>query len=392
MARQNDPQTRCTPVHEWPTLDREAWLAAQQPADPFDPALGYALRWKATTRKEIQGGYGRWLGCLERAGQLDPSAPPGERATRGRVKGYLEALRASGLADNSLAGRLQQLANALRAIAPDHDWSWIHRASSRIYANARPVRNIAERMQPIQDIIALGFDLMHAAEHDRFRTPCERATLYRDGLIVALIAPRPFRLENFASIALGKHLEERGGAWKLFFDGTETKEGRPIECGWPHNLTDQLRRYLDVHREQLLKSAPAPRRPTQALWISRRGLPMGHDAISVQIGERTKEAFGKPINPHTFRHIAATAVATSNPEGAFDIESILGHSSMTASEKHYNRANMLGAAATLQARVADLRKERRPRSSFAVDGRAEQAVVVNSRGFRDHLGEIPGDR
>ena len=141
------------------------------------------------------------------------------------------------------------------------------------------------------------------------------------------------------------------------FDRAETKGGLAIDCAWPVRLVDELERYLSVHRLRLLETAPTPRGPVQALWVSKRGLGMGEDAIACQVCDRTREAFGKSINVHTFRHIAATLIATNNPDGAWDIKAILGHSSMRASDKHYNRAKTIAAGASLQANIALLRKE-----------------------------------
>ena len=83
---------------------------------------------------------------------------------------------------------------------------------------------------------------------------------------------------------------------------------------------------------------------------------MGSAAISFQIRDRTKEEFGKAINAHTFRHIAATTIATASPQRAQDIMAVLGHASMSASEKYYNRAGLISAGASLHASIADLRK------------------------------------
>jgi integrase/recombinase XerD len=351
------PNSRCTPLSDWPDLDRAAWALALEPADPLEPTIGYALRWKASTRVGIVNGYGRWLGWLDRSEQLDPTAPPGDRASPDRIEAYLKMLRAAHLADNTIANRLQQLGNALRAMAPGGDWASIHLASSRIFSKAKLVRDPVARMQPPEAVIGLGRDLMHIAEHDRFRTTGDRAILYRDGLIIAFLVYRPFRLENLASLCLDRQLERRGGQWRLSVDATYTKGGLPIDCAWPADLVDELERYLSVHRPRLLEFASADASASPALWVSKRGLGMGGDAISYQVGDRTKEQFGKPINVHTFRHIAATLIATNNPEGASDIRAILGHTSMRASDKHYNRAKTIAAGASLQSNIALLRKE-----------------------------------
>jgi integrase/recombinase XerD len=354
----HDPLSRCTPLNEWPERDRVAWAVAVEPAAPLAVA-GYALRWKASTRVMIISGYGRWLAWLERMGLLDPKAPPGDRASRDRIQAYLAMLRAAGLADNTVAGRLEQLGNALRAIAPDGDWGRIHLASSRIYSTAKLVRDPVARMQPPEAVIGLGRELMQVADHDSARRPVDQSVLYRDGLIIAFLVHRPFRLDNLAGLSLERHLQRRGGQWRLFIDATDTKGGLSIDCAWPADLVDELERYLSVHRPRLLEAAPAPRGPVQALWVSKRGLGMGEHAIARQVSDRTCEAFGKSINVHTFRHIAATLIATNNPKGASDISAILGHKSMRASDKHYNRAKTIAAGASLQANIALMRKEAR---------------------------------
>lgn len=355
MAR-HDPESRCTPVNLWPKQDQEAWVRALQPQDPFDLSIGYALRWKETTRTAIEGGYGRWLGWLERSGHLDPNVPPGSRATRERVGEYHSALRGAGLADNSIAGRLQQLCQILRAIAQDGDWSWIHRAASRIYSGAVLVRDPAKRMQPVEEVLRLGCDLMQAAEKDRFRTPCDRAKLFRDGLMIAFLSSRPLRLANLADFTLNEHLEECEGKWRARIAGEQTKGGEAIHFDWPQEFVAQLEIYLSVHRLELLKAAGAGAKRTNSLWISQRGTSMGRSAIAFQIASRTKEEFGIPINPHTFRHIVATAIASANPENARAIAEVLGHGSMRSSEKHYNRAKTLAATSSYQMSVATFRR------------------------------------
>jgi integrase/recombinase XerD len=222
MSRHN-PNARCTPVGEWPELDQALWREALAPADPLEPGSGYAHRWAPATRASIENGYGRWLGWLERSGRLDVAIPPGDRATPDVVRAYLQMLREGGAADNTCAGRLQQLANALKAIHQDREWGWLHRGSSRIQTTAALVRDPIERMRPAGDVMALGRDLIHAALHDRFRTPLDRAVLHRDGLIIALLVHRPFRMANFSAMALDKNLRRHGGTWRIRFEGAETR-------------------------------------------------------------------------------------------------------------------------------------------------------------------------
>jgi hypothetical protein len=191
MSRESKADGCRKRVADWPEADRAAWLAALRPSDLLDSAVGFASRWKPSTQRLIEEGYGHWLGWLDYSAGLDPKSEPAGRASREQVRAYLEMLRNSKLAPYTVAGRLQQLGNALRAIAPDRDWRWLLRGSVRLHSSAKPTRNRAHCLRPADQVRALGFDLMHAADRDRFRTELDRATLFRDGLLIALLVVRP---------------------------------------------------------------------------------------------------------------------------------------------------------------------------------------------------------
>jgi integrase/recombinase XerD len=353
--RHLDPERRCMPPSEWPEADRLAWQRACLPGDPFHPDVGYAQRWKASTRANIEQGWGRYLTWLKLTGRLEVEANPGERITRDLLRAYTASMEAQKLADNSRAGRLQQIHSALQAMSPTGDWGWILRASDRIRADAKPVRSAVERMQPVKEVLQLGDDLMHAAENDRFRTPMDRAVLFRDGLIIGFLARRPLRGGNLADFTLETSADHRQEDFRVCIAGSSTKSGRAIEFDWPPPLEAELKRYLERHRPELLKGRERAPSQVNALWVSKRGTKMTFDAISFQVQDRTKETFGKAINLHTFRHIAATTIAEANAGRSTDIKDVLDHSSMTASEKYYNRAEMIGASRDYAASLEALR-------------------------------------
>jgi integrase len=360
MTRSIDPTRRSLPLDEWPAPDRIAWARACRPGDPFDPSIGRALRWKASTReKVIQPAYGHWLNHLSLIGELDPALALGERLTRERVHGFIDAMERSGLADYTRALRLRSLGQALEVMDPEFDASWIKRGGDRIHCRAEPVRQIEARLRSPVDVVQLAEDMMAAAETDRFRTPVEKAVLYRDGLIIAFLVHRPWRRENVAAMQLGQHLVCRDGVWKLHVDGSETKTGRPIDAAWPEALTSALERYLDVHRPALLGGDAGDHE--SALWIGKGGRPMGPDAISFQVTSRTRQEFGTAINPHTFRHMAATTIAEEDPASIEDAATLLGHSSLDLTEAHYIRAQMSKASTRYQELIERQRRWARRR-------------------------------
>jgi integrase/recombinase XerD len=221
----------------------------------------------------VARGYGGFLAWLQSVGALDPDAGPTGRATRERLRQYVEALQARGLANRSLGNAVQALANALQAMAPDGDWSYIQRASSRLHARAVAVVDINAKMRPREEIYQFGLDLMAAADHDRFRNGWERAVLYRDGLLLALLVLRPLRVSNAAQIRIGRQLHRRGEAWWLSFDATEMKSARPFECPWPDALAVALDRYIETHRPRITEGAASrggPATPSGCRATARR--------------------------------------------------------------------------------------------------------------------------
>ncbi len=57
------------------------------------------------------------------------------------------------------------------------------------------------------------------------------------------------------------------------------------------------------------------------------------------------------INPHAFRHLAATTIATDNPEGATGIAVVLSHKRLETSEANYNKARQADAAHLYQTAI-----------------------------------------
>jgi integrase/recombinase XerD len=250
----------------------------------------------------------------------------------------------SQVADFTVFTRVQQVGDALRAMAPTGDWRWVLRAAHRIRSHATPVRDKRSRLQTPDRLIDLGMRLMAEAESRPDRAPLERALTYRDGLIIAFLAYRPVRARTLTAISLGWQLISRGDSWWLTFGPEDTKTRQRLEFPFPTELVPQLEHYLAIHRPALL--SPGGRWPTastQALWVSENRTSMGQAAIAYWICRHTKAAFGKALGPHMFRDAAATAIAIFDPEHVLIIMAILGHATIATSEKHYNMARGLEA-------------------------------------------------
>jgi integrase/recombinase XerD len=337
-----EPACRCLPMSAWPPLDRAAWEASCIAGDPLDPG-GLASRWAPLTRRVTANGYGRWLGWLDGQDKLDLTVGPAARIDREIVGQYARYL-ATVLSPVSVASYIQQLFDALRAMTEGHDWSWIMRASWRMRELAIPVREKRSRMQTPDRLADLGKKIMAAADLNCDEDPIEAATRFRNGLIIAFLAFRPIRMGNLAAIKCGQHLIAHKGIWRVAFAGHEVKNRRPLEFPFPTNLVPYLEQYLGCHRPVLLGiDGHQESAFSGPLWVSKHGTSLGSETIAHHIRRHTEAEFGLPINPHLFRDCAATTIAIVDPEHVEIIAAILGHASMTTSERHYIQAKGLEA-------------------------------------------------
>jgi integrase/recombinase XerD len=364
-----DPARRCLKNGAWPEADRRAWQAALQNGDIFD-AAGMAAEWKPGTQHKVATAYGRWLTSLDRAGLLDPDLTPAQRVTRENLARYIGDLEQAGNAPYTVLGRVRDISNAMKAMAPEHDWGWLYRVIRRLRRNAVSLRDKHKLVVPSGELYAYGLELMAGAEGPSAGSPLARAATYRNGLMIALLAARPLRRANFASIEVGRHLIKQGEQYVLRFRRPETKTDVPIEDAVPTALVPNLERYLSHHRPILIRRTgrwrnrlPDLAEPGAFLWISRYCSPMSEGAIYDQITKLTRVKFGHELSPHLFRDSAATTIATEDPAHVYITKSILGHSSIQTSERHYNHARSLEASRRYQDRMLELRRHGRDRKN-----------------------------
>lgn len=194
---------------------------------------------------------------------------------------------------------IKQLYDALRVMAPDHDWSWLKILVWRLHRQVTPKAK-KHRMVSATRLLDLGLGLMETADLDRPDPGHHQALQYRDGLLIALLILRPLRRRTLAAITLGETLLRTGDGYALVFGPEHCKNKRPLEFPWPEVILPQLEHYLAAVRP-LFPGADEH----QGLWASCKGRAMTEGALYKQLGKRTSAAFGEPINLHLFRDIAA---------------------------------------------------------------------------------------
>jgi integrase/recombinase XerD len=354
--------TRRPPIADWPAGDRAAWEKGVEPAGLFETG-GAGAGWSAASRFKTAHGYNVWLLWLAGKGFLEPNASPAGRVTRERVAAYAAELRGK-LAPYTVLCRVQELHDALRAMAPEQDWDWLAQIYRNLRAQVRPARDKFSRLKPIDELAGLGERRMDEAEAATEWSARRRAVLFRDGLVTALLAYRPVRLKNLAMMRLGLHLTKVGDRWHLHFAAEETKSHVPYEAVFPSALKLRLERYLDVHRPVLMRGERADGKPDappihpelDAVWISEVGTHLEYGALERRIFVQTRDAFGRGLYPHAFRDCAATAIAVDNPKHVGDASLVLGHADHRMTEKHYNHARSLEASRRHAATLSRLRE------------------------------------
>ena len=373
LAPKYDPTRRCRPPSLWPAADRLAWDAALQPGDVLDPG-GPASRWAPLTRSGAARAYGRWLTWLDGTGQLEPGASFADQVTPERVRDFVGALQPVN-APMTVLHRIESLARAAGALAPDRNWAWLWAEAGWLQRTAVSVRLKHPRLVGADELFAFGCELMAEAEDrpegSRAGAPWRRAVGYRDGLMVALLAARPLRLKNFAAIEIGRHLVVHGTGYRLQVPRAEMKGRRPlrqhgaelVEQPVPEALTPYLERYLVHHRPRLCERgapqvayASVDDEPCRALWVGQSGVALSPVTLYARIVELTEKRFGQSVNPHLFRDCAATSIATMDPEHVRITMTVLGHTKLATSERYYNHARSFEAARLHQANIMALRR------------------------------------
>lgn len=337
---------------DWPRQDQAAWRAARSRSDQLFAEDGRAAGWRPKTARQVEKGYGLFLGCLERHGCMNRDACPADRIAPENVALFRAELEAR-VASCTTASRLRDLKEAIRVMAPEADLTLLKRALSISSRKAVPSRRKRTEMIAPGTLFRAGLARMRRADAE---THCKRdipAGRYRDGLMIAFLAARPIvRIANLAAMRLGIHIERQVDVYVCRFSGEETKNGDPMQFELPADLTPAIDRYLNIHRPTLLRGHDG-----DAFWVSTYRGPMSEQTIRLRLKDATLEEVGVAIPPHRFRDCAATGVAEDDPTHVRIVPRLLGHRDERTATRHYNNAGALTASRRINAVLIALRDE-----------------------------------
>lgn len=346
-----DPRRRCMPIDEWPLVDLKALEAATGAGDLLDEG-GLAAHWSAATRTKVIKSYGRWLTFLYLNGALNDVDEPAARVSRELLDSYFKELQ-SMVAPVTARGRILDLHEALRVMVPGADLSMLNRLYKRLN-HAEPVRDKRAKVQHPALLIDLGITLMDTALQKPAARPAWRAVRVRDGLMIACLAARPLRRRTFCRLEIGRSMVRTDNEYLLRIPADETKTRQPYEAPLPEALTPYLDEYIGVLRPTLLGAKASSR-----LWITHMGTELTTDSFYLRLRKVTQRELGVPLNPHIFRDSLATSIAIDDPTHIRAAAPLLGHRSLSTTNRHYIQATGLEAGRTYQEEIAHLRKRYR---------------------------------
>jgi len=332
------------PVEQWPQKCQEQWNEAFEDDDLFAKRKP-ASSWRKASIRKTRSGIGSLLSWHAYKELPVGDAAIAELVTQTAIKGFIADMRDAEYAPNTIFCHVQEIYDGARVMDPEKDWRWLLNAVKKLRSKAKPTRNKLKRLQPAQKLELLGRKLMEEAQSNPKLTPYKQALMFRDGLMIVTLIQRPLRLSNFASLDIGGRLTLFSNSAILSFLGKELKGKRDLEVPFPPKYLQALKTYLDIYRPYLLslKHKDAPDQDN-GLWISNEGRQLAEVSLRNAIKKRTAKEFGQDLTPHLFRDSSVTTLVRDAPESARLTKSILGHTTIETTNKHYNQAQMIDAS------------------------------------------------
>lgn len=342
----------CWPIEQWPGEDQRLWAKAFVPQSLFEDDGGRLAHLAEISRLKYAKGWGRWIAFLASHAVETLFLTPAERCTRANLQAYIDHLREAGNSEGTIVNRLGELLAVTAALDPAFDPRLLNRYIAALRSKVKPVRG-KSHVRSANELVDLGVRLMESASDT---ADLDHALAFRDGLIIAFLVLHPVRRRNLVNFELGRNLLRQGEGYMVSFAGSETKNGAPLELPLAEMLVEPMKQYLDIWRPVLMvRTGRWTRDVGASVWVSSDGSPLGKEGMSGRIELRTREAFGRAINPHAFRDASATTLTIADPARVRSAVSLLGHRSLATTEKHYIQATGLEAQRSFLEVIAEAR-------------------------------------
>ena len=356
------------PFDKWPEADRCSWQQAVsgefvltgEDRDEIDDGLGsgpsasqlYVRKIRPATLRNARKGFGRFLHFLADTGRLVAAVPAGERITRPVAALDLDALKQAGNSDQTCAARFFELRAAMKILASGVDFAWLVKPGGKsIWSHAKPAE--PKELKVDHDTL-LRWSKEMLVRAQSLPPGWQRAHLYRDALVIALLTTRAPRLRSISLVRLGVNLLRDEDRFRFIFRPEDTKTGKRLEYAMPDWLCPHAATYIDVERDYLLARGVGTGKPTDALWIGDAGEPLAEAGVARLVFRLSDRWLDNRFGAQAFRPALTTAMAEADPTNPGAAAALLGHSP-EVSEAYYNKARAGRAAKTY---LADMAAER----------------------------------
>ena len=199
-----------------------------------------------------------------------------------------------------------------------------------------------ERLRPLDDPTKVDafLDIPYRIRREMDKTrgsARNKAVRAQLGVAILILQNAPIRLKNLVEIDIFKNLIPRGKKLFLVIDGSQVKNGEPIDFELPENVAGMIAWYLREHRPLLIQQ------PSDALFPGVSGGPKTQGMLGVQISKTVQRYTGMEFNPHLFRHAGGKMFLDINPGQYEVVRRVLGHRSIATTTSIYTGAEIRSA-------------------------------------------------
>jgi integrase len=192
-------------------------------------------------------------------------------------------------------------------------------------------------LHKLRTLLTLPQNIINAAERER--EPRRRdAVRVELAIAVAIERVMPIRADNLTGLRIDQHIHFVGDSAFLSIPVDKTKTSTPIDAEFGPRLTGWLRLYVERYRPLLIE-APVP-----WLFPGEYGARRSTGGFSDQISAFLAKHAGVTMTLHQFRHLAAKLYLDRHPDGFDTIRRLLGHKSVTTTERFYHELEKFNLA------------------------------------------------